>query len=148
MAIKTKMPEQHGYPRSYPPMKAFDQIDDFCEGSGITKVVMDMAKYFYKKAHECGIFRHSCSPHKAIVAGCIFVACRQYGLPRSFQEISNLANVSKSDIAKNFKLLDTFFSNQAYFSVEDKEENSAESAYGSFPPVDTCWVLKMLTLRT
>lgn len=126
-------------------MEAFDQIDTFCEGSGIPKAVIDMAKYFYKEAHGGGLFRHRFSTHTAMVAGCIFVACRQCELPRSFQEISKLTNVSKSDIGKIFKLLDMFFSSQAYFKVEDEGEDSAETAYGSFPPVDQYWVVKMLT---
>lgn len=62
--------------------------------------------------------------------------------------MSKLTDVSKSDIGKNFKLLDMFFSSQTYFKVEDEEGNSAETAYGSFPPVDSYWVVKMLTLDT
>lgn len=148
MAMTTEMPKQHGYPRNFPPMEAFDQIDAFCEGSGIPKVVIDLSKYFYKEAHGGGLFRHNCSTHKAMVAGCIFAACRQCEIPRSFQEMSKLTDVSKSDIGKNFKLLDMFFSSQTYFKVEDEEGNSAETAYGSFPPVDSYWVVKMLTLDT
>lgn len=148
LAMSTEMPKQHCYPRSFPPMEAFDQIDAFCEGSGIPKAVIDMAKYFYTEAHGGGLFRHRCSTQPAMVAGCIFVACRQCELPRSFQEISKLTNVSKSDLGKKFKLLNMFFSSQAYFKVEDEGENSAETAYGSFPPVDQYWVVKMLTLDT
>lgn len=149
MATKTnKMPKQHGCPRNFPPVEVFDQIDAFCEGSGIPKVVIEMAKYLYMEAHGGGLFGHNCSIHKAMVAGCIFAACRQCELPRSFQEMSKLTNVSKSDIGKNFKLLDMFFSSQAYFKVEDEEENSAETTCSSFSPVDLYWVVKMLTLDT
>lgn len=144
--MTTEMPNQHCYPRSLTAFAAFDQIDGFCEGSGIPKAVIDMAKYLYKEAHGGGLFRHRCSAHIAMVAGCIFVACRQCELPRSFQEISKLTNVSKSDLGKTFKLLDMFFSSRAYFKVEEEGENSAETSYGSFPPVDQYWVVKMLTL--
>lgn len=140
-----KTPKQYGYPRNFPPMEAFDQIDALCERSGITKVVVDLAKYFFKEAHGGGLYRHSCGNHNAMVAGCIFIACRQSGLPRSFQEISKLANVSKSDVGKNFKLLDMFFSSHAYFKLEGEEENSAETAYGSYPCIDPYWVVNMLT---
>lgn len=126
-----KTPKQHSYPRSFPPMEASDLIDALCEGSDITKVVVDLAKYFFKEAHGGGLYRHSCGNHNAMVAGCIFIACRQSELPRSFQEIAKLANVSKSDVGKSFKLLDMFFSSQAYFKLESGEENSAETAYGS-----------------
>lgn len=146
MAMTIKTPKQHGYPRNSPPMDASDQIDAFCEGSDITKVVVDLAKYFFKEAYGGGLFRHSCGDHSAIVAGCIFIACRQSELPRSFQEISKLTNVSKSDIGKNFKLLDMFFSSQAYFRLESEKEEPTEAACGLYPSVEPYWVVNMLNL--
>lgn len=126
-----KTPEQHGYPRNFPPIEASDLIDALCEGSGISSVVADLAKYFFKEAYGGGIYHHSCGNHNGMVAGCIFIACRQSELPRSFQEIAKLTNVSKSEVGKNFKVLDMFFSSQAYFKLESEEENSAETTYGS-----------------
>lgn len=143
-----KSPKQHGHPRSLPPSQAFDQIDAICEGSGIPKVVIDMAKYLYKQAHGGGLFSHSKSTGTAMLAGCIFTACRQCKLPRSFQEMSKLTSVSKSEIGKIFKKLDERFSSQAHVKVADKEGNSAETACGSFPPVDLYWVVGILTLVT
>lgn len=112
-------------------MEAPDLIDALCEGSGITKVVVDLAKYFFQEAHGGGLYRHSCGNQNGMVAGCIFIACRQSELPRSFQEIAKLTNVSKSEVGKNFKLLDMFFSSQAYFKLGGEGENSAETAHGS-----------------
>lgn len=146
MAMTTKTPKKHGYPRNFPPMEAFDQIDAFCEGSGITKIVVDLAKYFFKEAHGGGLFRYSCGNHNAMVAGCIFIACRQSELPRSFQEISKLTNVSKSDVGKIFKLLDMYFSSQTYFKLEGEEGNSAETAYGSYTSLDPYRAVNILTL--
>lgn len=112
-------------------MEASDLIDALCEASGITSVVADLAKYFFKEAYGGGLYRHSCGNNNGMVAACIFIACRQSELPRSFQEIAKLTNISKSEVGKNFKVLDMFFSGQAYFRLEAQKENSAETAYGS-----------------
>lgn len=56
----------------------------------------DDAKLFKGKAIEC------------IIAGCIFVACRQANVPRTFREIFALTNVSKKEIGRTFKQLEKF----------------------------------------
>lgn len=126
-----KTPKQLGCPRKFPPMEGFNLIDALCEGSGITSVVVDLAKYFFKEAHGGGLYGHSCGNLNGMVAGCIFIACRQCGLPRSFQEIAKLTNISKSEVGKNFKLLDMFFSSHTCIKLEGEKENSAATAYGS-----------------
>lgn len=47
-------------------------------------------------------------PQEAVIAGCIFVACRQGGVARTFREIFNLTRVSKKEIGRVFKLLEKF----------------------------------------
>ncbi|KAJ1931417.1 transcription initiation factor IIB [Linderina macrospora] len=41
----------------------------------------------------------------AVVATCIFLACRQEGAPRTFKEICALTRVPRKDIGRTFKLL-------------------------------------------
>lgn len=45
-------------------------------------------------------------PQDAVIAGAIFIACRQGNVPRTFREIFNLTKVSKKEIGRVFKALE------------------------------------------
>lgn len=45
-------------------------------------------------------------PQDAVIAGAIFIACRQNNVPRTFREVYNLTRVSKKEIGRVFKLLE------------------------------------------
>lgn len=45
-------------------------------------------------------------PQDAVIAGAIFIACRQNNVPRTFREVFNLTKVSKKEIGRVFKLLE------------------------------------------
>ncbi|KUI68451.1 Transcription initiation factor IIB [Cytospora mali] len=69
-------------------------------------------------------------PQEAVIAGCIFVACRQGGVARTFREIFNLTRVSKKEIGRVFKLLEKFL--QDIQNEGDKAGHSAVSTVHSF----------------
>jgi transcription initiation factor TFIIB len=85
---------------------AYGQISALCDASSIPKNVAEQTKLLYKKAEEGKIFKGK--SQEAIIAGCIFIACRQYAVPRSFREIYKLTNVSKKEIGRTFKMLESF----------------------------------------
>jgi len=89
---------------------AYGQISTLCEASNIPKTVAETTKLIYKKAEENKIFKGK--PVEAVIAGCIFIACRQHDVPRSFREIYKLTNVSKKEIGRTFKILEAFMSKQ------------------------------------
>ena len=72
---------------------AYKEIDTFCESLGIPKAVADSAKGHYKEVYEAGAFRGK--SQETIVAGVIFISCRQHKVPRTFREIFALTKVSK-----------------------------------------------------
>lgn len=47
-------------------------------------------------------------PQDAVIAGALFIACRQTRNPRTFREIFNLTKVSKKEIGRTFKALEKF----------------------------------------
>jgi transcription initiation factor TFIIB len=51
--------------------------------------VTDDAKLFKGKSQD------------AIIAGCIFIACRNHGQQRSFREIFKMTNVSKKEVGRS-----------------------------------------------
>ena len=74
-------------------MTAYKDVEAFCQSMSITKDVSDQAKYLFKQVYEAGAFRGK--SQETIIAGVIFIACRQRGVPRTFREIFALTNVSK-----------------------------------------------------
>ena len=41
----------------------------------------------------------------AIASACLYIACRQEGVPRTFKEICAISRVSKKEIGRCFKLI-------------------------------------------
>lgn len=41
----------------------------------------------------------------AIVAACLFISCRQNGVPRSFKEVSVLSSVPQKELRRSFRLI-------------------------------------------
>lgn len=63
----------------------------------------DRAKQLYKKIFDDDFGKNK--PNNAIVAACIFIACRQEKVPRTFKEITLLARLDKKILAKCVKAI-------------------------------------------
>ncbi|KAF2167215.1 hypothetical protein M409DRAFT_66239 [Zasmidium cellare ATCC 36951] len=87
-------------------LQAYKQIGALCDGWQLTTSVSDTAKYLYKDADESKIFKGK--SQEALIAGCVFLACRRNGVPRSFREVMELTKVSKKEIGRIFKMLEQF----------------------------------------
>ncbi|MEM3948560.1 MAG: transcription initiation factor IIB, partial [Zestosphaera sp.] len=57
----------------------------------------------YRKAVERGIVRGRAV--EAVVAACLYIACRLYKLPRSLDDIAEYTKTQKKEIARCFRLL-------------------------------------------
>jgi transcription initiation factor TFIIB len=86
---------------------AYKEIGAHCDAVNIPKNVSDTAKHLFKLVDDAKAFKGK--SQEAIIAGCIFIACRQCGVPRTFREIYALTKVSKRDIGRTFKALEKFF---------------------------------------
>ncbi|KAF2861032.1 cyclin-like protein [Piedraia hortae CBS 480.64] len=86
--------------------EAYNHIGALCERWQLPGYVVDAAKHIYKDAAESPLFKGK--NRDALIAGCLFLACRRNNAPRSFREVTDLTNVSKKELGKNFKLLETF----------------------------------------
>jgi len=89
--------------------EGFRAIQDMCEVISLTRHTTDTPKQLYKRVYEEKILKGK--PNDAVVAACIFVACRQARVPRTFQEIVNLTGVEKKKVAACFKILKLKFEN-------------------------------------
>lgn len=91
-------------------LAAYKEIGAHCEAISATKNVSDLAKVLFKAVSDAGAFKGK--SNDAIIAGCIFIACRQCHAPRTFKEVFALTKVPKAEIGRVFKALEKFFANQ------------------------------------
>ncbi|KAI4132727.1 MAG: hypothetical protein LQ338_000557 [Usnochroma carphineum] len=88
-------------------MAAYKEIQALCDGLKIPKNVSDTAKHLFKITQDEGAFRGK--SQETVIAGCIFIACRQCKVPRTFREVFSITKVSKAEIGRIFKQLERFF---------------------------------------
>lgn len=69
-------------------LEAFREIGVMCDRIGLTKVVADAAKQFYKKVEDEKLVKAKSQP--PVMAACIYIACRQKHVTRTFKEICAL----------------------------------------------------------
>lgn len=91
-------------------LAAYKEIGALCDAMSIPKNVSDTAKHIFKMVNDAGAFRGK--SQDTIIAGSIFIACRQCKVPRTFREICALTKVSKAEIGRIFKALEKFFAMQ------------------------------------
>ena len=108
-------------------LAAYKEIGALCDGWHITKNVSDTAKHLFKMVNDGAAFKGK--QQEVVIAGCIFIACRQCGVPRTFREVFALTNVSKKEIGRIFKSLERFFAAQNLL----KEKEMAKAG-GKFQP--------------
>ncbi|KAF3917881.1 hypothetical protein ABW20_dc0107471 [Dactylellina cionopaga] len=97
-------------------LAAYKEIGAFCDSTNLQKNVADTAKQLYKQVDDAKAFKGK--PQEAIIAGCIFIACRKCSVPRTFREIFAITKVPKKEIGRVFKALEKFFFQQGEVSVQ------------------------------
>ncbi|TFK55632.1 transcription initiation factor IIB [Heliocybe sulcata] len=88
-------------------LTAFRDIASWCDQFSLPKTISDIAKQLYKRTDEEKLLRGK--PLDAVIAACIFIACRQAHVPRTFREICNLTKVSKKTLGQCYKNLEQAF---------------------------------------
>lgn len=107
-------------------MTAYKEIGALCDGFNIQKNVADTAKYLFKIVDDAKAFKGK--SQDVIIAGCIFIACRQCKVPRTFTEIFAVTRVTKKEIGRIYKSLEKFFTAQNLERI-----NSVVSSGGKIP---------------
>ncbi|KAK3027774.1 hypothetical protein RJ639_041134 [Escallonia herrerae] len=77
----------------------FETIANMCDRLSLVATIKDRAREMYKRLEDqkCTRGRNL----EALAAGCLFIACRQEGKPRTIKEICSVANgASKKDIGR------------------------------------------------
>lgn len=95
-------------------MQAYREIVSLCDAINMGTNVSNAAKHIFKLADKHRFIKGKST--EAVIAGCIFIACRQNNVPRTFREIFNLTRVNKKEVGRVFKQLQKFLQ-----SVKDDE---------------------------
>lgn len=88
-------------------LKAFREISAMSERIGLPRMIADRAKSIFKKVEDDKLCKGKTT--EGIIAACIYIACRQERVPRTFREISSLTLVPKKDIGRCYKALAPLF---------------------------------------
>lgn len=64
--------------------------------------IVDRANKLFKQVHDSKNVRKRSNDAKA--SACLYLACRQEGVPRTFKEICAVSKISKKEIGRCFKL--------------------------------------------
>lgn len=83
--------------------QAYRDIAELCEAGDLPRSVAETAKHAYNMIDKLTSLK--IPVRSALLAACIFFACREEGVPRTFREISNKTQVPKEDIGKCFKTI-------------------------------------------
>jgi transcription initiation factor TFIIB len=100
-------------------MSAYQILDTWSERAQLTPTVKQLAKRFYKSVHDANAFRGK--SRDAVLASCLFIACRQLSFGRSFTEMFGLTNVTKKDIGRTFKQLQKFLQDNNEDKIKEIE---------------------------
>ncbi|XP_013782891.1 transcription initiation factor IIB-like [Limulus polyphemus] len=82
---------------------AFREINNMADRINLTKTIVDRANSLFKQVHDGKTLKGR--SNDAIASSCLYIACRQEGVPRTFKEICAVSKVSKKEIGRCFKLI-------------------------------------------
>jgi transcription initiation factor TFIIB len=83
--------------------QAFNELNRLEDKLGLSDSVIEKTAYIYRKVQERGLIRgRSIS---AILAGAVYIACREMGFPRTLKDITAICNIKRRYIAKAYRLL-------------------------------------------
>ncbi|KAI0172219.1 cyclin-like protein [Hypoxylon sp. FL1284] len=82
------------------------EMETLCNSINLPAITIQAAQHIYKLTEDAKLFKGK--PQEAVIAGCIFIACRQTKESRTFKEVYSLTKVSKKEIGRTFKALEKF----------------------------------------
>ncbi|KAK2155436.1 hypothetical protein LSH36_240g00019 [Paralvinella palmiformis] len=84
-------------------LNAFREISQMAERLNLPHMIVERANTLFKQVHEGKSLKGR--SNDAIASACLYIACRQEGVPRTFKEICAVSKISKKEIGRVFKLI-------------------------------------------
>lgn len=85
------------------PAFSLQEITSIAVRINLSKMTIDRAIDLFKQVQDGKSLKGRSNDAKA--SACLYIACRQEGVPRTFKEISAVSRVSKKEIGRCFKLI-------------------------------------------
>jgi len=84
-------------------LSAIREIGAMAARINLPKMITDRANQLFKQVNDQKTLKGR--RNEAIVSACLYIACRQEGVPRTFKEICAISKVPKKEIGRCFKLI-------------------------------------------
>lgn len=84
-------------------VNAFKEIGGMADRINLPRTIVDRANNLFKQVHDSKNLKGR--SNDAIASACLYIACRQEGVPRTFKEICAVSKISKKEIGRCFKLI-------------------------------------------
>ncbi len=82
---------------------ALTELDRMASALGLPRNVRETAAVIYRKAVEKNLIRGRSI--QGVVAASLYGACRMVGVPRTLDEIANVANVGRKEIGRTYRFM-------------------------------------------
>ena len=82
-------------------IRAFRQLDLLKDKLGLTNAVIEKTAYIYRKVQEAGLVRGR--KINTVLAASLYVACREFEIPRTLREIASANNEKYRETARAFR---------------------------------------------
>lgn len=82
---------------------ALTELNRVASHLGLTESIRESSALLYRKCVEHGLIRGR--QIESVVSAVIYAICRQYGIPRTLDEISNVAEIPKKEIGRTYRLI-------------------------------------------
>jgi len=84
-------------------LNALREIQTMASRINLPKTITDRANQLFKQVHDQKTLKGR--SNDAIASACLYIACRQEGVPRTFKEICAISKIPKKEIGRCFKLI-------------------------------------------
>ena len=82
---------------------ALTELNRVCSHLGLPEIIRESAALLYRKCVEKGLIRGR--QIESVVSAVIYAICRKYGIPRTLDEIAGVAEISKKEIGRTYRLI-------------------------------------------
>ncbi len=82
---------------------ALSNLDRLSSGMGLPRTVRETAAMIYRKAALKNLIRGRSM--EGVAAAALYAACRQCNVPRTLDEISSIARMSRKDVGRNYRYI-------------------------------------------
>jgi transcription initiation factor TFIIB len=84
-------------------LSGFGSITNMCDRINLPDNIKQRSQELFKTVHEGRSLKGRAN--EAIASACLYIACRQEGVPRTFKEIVAISTINKKEIGRCFKLI-------------------------------------------